>query len=73
MEHVFNKVEPAGLVPDWLRDRFDERSFTQIVFSVFYAESFHHGADGHNSMLIIARLIGIIRELEADLKHPKQH
>jgi hypothetical protein len=50
-------------VPGFLETRFDERQFKQIQFSLLYASGFAHGADGHNNMLIIAKLVGIIREL----------
>lgn len=41
---------------------------TQISFSRIYADDFHHGADGHNNMLIIAKLADKLDEYEALFK-----
>jgi hypothetical protein len=57
------KLEAANAIPGWLETRFDARQLKQIQFSLFYSERFAHGADGHNNMLIIAKLVDIIREL----------
>lgn len=46
---------------DW-RFSFDERQRKQIAFSVVYDNSFGHGADGHNSMMIIARMASLLDE-----------
>lgn len=50
-------------VPDFLYTRFDDRQMKQIEFSQIYAKQFHHGADGHNNMMIIGKLIDVIKEL----------
>jgi hypothetical protein len=34
----------------------DERQQKQVAFSREYAKNYGHGADGHNNMLIIAKL-----------------
>lgn len=44
---------------EWF-DQFDERQKKQIEFAILYAEQFHHGADGHNSMMIIAKLVDLL-------------
>jgi hypothetical protein len=62
------KVAPTNAIPAFLETRFDERQFKQIVFSVYYAQNFAHGATGHNDMLIIAKLIDIIREISQQTK-----
>ncbi len=36
---------------------FDERQQAQIRFACLYAKDFHHGADGHNNMMIIAKMV----------------
>jgi hypothetical protein len=59
-----NSTKPASTeVPAFLSTRFDSRQLKQIEFSMTYADKFNHGADGHNSMLIIAKLVNIIREM----------
>lgn len=42
------------------RNELDERQNHHIDFSVMYANQFHHGADGHNSMMLIAKLAGLL-------------
>jgi hypothetical protein len=44
---------------DW-RDFFDERGKKQISFAAIYARDYHHGADGHNNMLIIAEMAKLL-------------
>lgn len=46
----------------WLQ-RLDNRQQEQIRFSRVYANNFHHGADGHNSMMIIAKLADMLDEV----------
>ena len=63
------KKELLGL----LGEIFDERQMRQIHFSVLYDLEFGHGADGHNSMKIIAKfyeLWGLLcdEDLETALK-----
>jgi hypothetical protein len=48
-------------IPGWLTTWFDARQQRQIEFALTYANDFHHGADGHNSMMIIARLVEAIK------------
>lgn len=46
-------------INNW-RNRFDERQLKEIDFSILYAEQFHHGTDGHNAKLIIARMASLL-------------
>jgi hypothetical protein len=52
-------TEPTPEPVDWLT-HFDDRQREQIAFSRLYARDFNHGADGHNSMLIIARMAELL-------------
>ena len=53
---------PKPISNDWLNE-FDTRQQIQIEFSALYAQDYHHGADGHNSMIIIAKMASILDEL----------
>lgn len=53
-------------IPGWLTTWFDARQQKQIEFALVYANDFHHGADGHNSMMIIARLVEAIKAKTRD-------
>jgi hypothetical protein len=46
----------AASVNDGWFGHFDERQQKQIRFARLYAQDFAHGADGHNNMLIIAKM-----------------
>ncbi len=43
----------------WLNN-FDERQRAQISFARLYASNYHHGADGHNNMLIISKMADLL-------------
>lgn len=55
-------------------DNFDERQKKQIKFATVYEVGFGHGADGHNNMLIIAKMASLLdaayAQLNANMKHP---
>lgn len=46
------------------RKEFTEREVKEMDFSELYAKDFHHGTEGHNAKLIIAKLVALI-DLEA--------
>ncbi len=48
-----------GVNDGWF-GHFDERQQAQIRFAVLYAKDFHHGADGHNNMMIIAKMVELL-------------
>ncbi len=50
----------AASVNDGWSGQFDERQLNQIRFSMIYAKDFHHGADGHNNMMIIAKMVELL-------------
>lgn len=50
------------------RTQFDARQRTQIKLSQLYAADFHHGADGHNNMMIIAQMAAALDEAEREIK-----
>lgn len=52
---------------DWLKE-FDERQRKEIEFSKLYAETFHHGTDGHNSKMIIAKMAALLDEMEKEIE-----
>lgn len=35
---------------------FTERELNELAHCVNYAENYHHGADGHNRMMLVAKL-----------------
>ena len=45
-------------------DKLDERQAKEADFALLYAKDFAHGTDGHNRLLLIARLVGFLREYE---------
>lgn len=45
---------------NWFMGEFDERQKSQINFSRLYAADYHHGADGHNNMMIIAKMADLL-------------
>lgn len=51
----------SNRLEDW-RFWLDARQRQQVAFSQVYASEFAHGADGHNNMLIIARLSSLLDE-----------
>lgn len=60
-DNAANRVAGRPPIPDpaWLSS-FDERQQNQIRFARLYAREFHHGADGHNNMLIIAKMAELL-------------
>lgn len=50
----------AIVVNDGWFGQFDKRQQDQIRFAVLYAKDFHHGADGHNNMMIIAKMVELL-------------
>ncbi len=48
---------------NWLNN-FDERQQKEIEFSILYLNQFEHGTDGHNAKVIIAKMAGMLNEIE---------
>lgn len=44
------------------RDHFTDRELKEIDFAKVYAEQFAHGTTGHNQLLIIAKLAGLLSQ-----------
>lgn len=42
------------------RDHCTERELKEIDFATVYAEQFAHGTTGHNQLMIIAKLAGLL-------------
>jgi hypothetical protein len=49
-------------------DNFDERQNKQIMFSRVYAADFAHGADGHNNMLIVAKMADLLDDMAKQVR-----
>lgn len=47
------------------RDLLDERQNAEITFSELYARDFHHGTDGHNAKMLIAKLAEMLNGIES--------
>jgi hypothetical protein len=56
-------ILPPSTESEWI-DQLDERQKKQIAFCELYASDFHHGADGHNSMMLIAKMASLLNETE---------
>lgn len=52
-------------LPEFFRSYFDDRQIKQIRWSMLYKHpQFNHGTDGHNNMLIIAKLAELCISLD---------
>ena len=43
------------------------RQRPEITLDCIYADQYHHGTDGHNSRMIIAKFAGILDALESEV------
>ena len=60
-ENAAAKAAEQSPAPDsWWFSNFDERQQAQIRFALLYAREFHHGANGHNDMMIIAKMADLL-------------
>lgn len=50
--------------PEWLAG-FTEREKREIDLACLYARDFAHGTDGHGRLLLIAKLVAVIKQMEA--------
>ena len=50
----------AASVNDGWFGHLDDRQQSQVRFAIIYARDFHHGADGHNNMMIIAKMAELL-------------
>ncbi len=57
-------------MPEWEK-LLDGRQRAEIAFAKFYARNFHHGTDGHNRLMLIARLADLLDEAHARLDRIK--
>ena len=64
-ENAAREMQGNPPIPDpaWF-SAFDERQQNQIRFARLYAVKFHHGADGHNNMMIIAQMADLLDKTE---------
>jgi hypothetical protein len=44
----------------------DERQQKELEFAELYAADFHHGTDGHNRLLLLAKLSEMLTRIEAE-------
>lgn len=47
---------------DW-RNKLDDRQRSELMFALMYEADFKHGTDGHNRLLLIAKLAHLLDEL----------
>lgn len=50
------------------RDLLDERQQKQVEWSQLYAKDYHHGDEGHNSKLIIAKMADMLDSMSRSIK-----
>lgn len=55
---------------DWIT-LFDERERKEIEFALTYARDFHHGTNGHNALMIIAKMAQLLNDNEKKLRKTK--
>jgi hypothetical protein len=51
------------LPPQWFK-QLDERQQHEVRFAQLYADTFSHGTDGHNRLLLIAKMADMLDEQE---------
>lgn len=51
---------------DWL-SLLDDRQRREIELSIVYARDFHHGTDGHNAKMIIAKLAEMLDAVQGHI------
>lgn len=51
--------------PKWLQE-LDERQRKELYFAKLYAAEFSHGTDGHNRLLLIAKLADLLDKAEIE-------
>lgn len=52
---------------EWMNE-LDERQQKEVTLARVYATSFAHGTDGHNRLLLIAKLTDMLNKAEQDRK-----
>ncbi len=58
--------------PAWEIEKFDERQRKEIELCRIYARDFHHGTDGHNAKMIIARMAELLDNFETMMLEEKK-
>jgi hypothetical protein len=48
---------------EW-RELLTEREFKEVAFACTYAKEYNHGTAGHNRLLLIAKLVEILDNIE---------
>lgn len=64
-----DETDKRGKAVDSLALYFTEREMNEIEFAKVYEASFNHGTDGHNRLLLIAKLFEML--LESKMKEVK--
>ena len=52
---------------EWLKE-LDDRQRKEVEFALIYEDGFKHGTDGHNRLLLIAKLAHMLDEAENKAK-----
>lgn len=50
---------------DWVEE-FDDRQRKEISLARLYERDYHHGTNGHNDLMIIAKMAGILNAFERE-------
>lgn len=48
--------ETVMTVEEFINEQFDERERQELKLATFYYKELHHGTDGHNRLMLIAKL-----------------
>lgn len=54
------KEQMQQYVLEWFYTNFDERERAEIMLACTYADNYHHGTDGHNRLMLIAKLYALL-------------
>lgn len=54
---------------EWVKE-LDDRQRKELDFAAMYANGFSHGTDGHNRLLLIAKLRELLNKAEKQAKYP---
>ncbi len=51
-------------------DEYTDRELKEIILALVYADDFQHGTDGHNRLILIAKLYRSLRERMTERLEP---
>lgn len=62
------KFTKRGNTEDTWYAELDERQLAEVEFAKLYASQFEHGTDGHNRLLLIAKMAELLDQYQSALK-----